>query len=244
MTRKPSQLSREELKGALEEQLALLSSSCEAFDKGDTLQAKHIAVHLRILWHTTGRSRGLVDQLGIPKSVIDTAYDVPAVFRYNGSPAPVSQERRLFAMGARGFVPIFDTGPAGSRPVSFETWWEGTALSDGEGHQFTRKDLVLAVANKDGGAHVDPELDSAYYSLTREGNTNVAFLVPTGVPNQFRKATMPSPVAVALRQVGHETLRTLRQGYSYDGSCHYSGGAVCWISAHITPSDEKPTADG
>jgi len=143
-----------------------------------------------------------------------------------------------FAVGGGRFVPLFDSGPTGVTRAPFTQWWEGAVLSDGQGHAFTRKDLVLAVANKDGGAHVDPKLDSSYYSLTREGSFGLASLAPTNIPNQFRKVETPSPVAVTLRQIGHETLKTLRDGYSYDGSDFYPGGSICWFQATITPSAE------
>jgi len=230
-------LSREELEDALQEQITLLRSSCESFDRGVLLEAKRIALHLRILWHNTQKSTGLVALLDLVKEVVDTAFIVPPTFVYSGSPQSPSDERRLFAIGgSRAYAPLFDHGPAGVSKTSFTEWWEGAVMSDGEGHKFTRKDLVLQVANTDGGAHVDPTLDSAYYSLTRKGTFGIIRVAPTDDPKVFRKVATPSPVAVTLRQIGHETLKSLCPGYNYDGRCYYPGGALCWMSALITPS--------
>jgi hypothetical protein len=232
-------LSRQELEKALQEQLELLRKSCENFDRGDLLEAKRIAVHLRILWHNTKKSTGLASQLNLANEVVDTAFVVPPTFVYSGSPEPPSDERRLFAIGgSRAYAPLFDHGPAGVSKSPFAQWWEGAVISDGEGHKFTRKDLVLAVANTDGGAHVDPKLDSAYYSLTRKGTFGIIRVAPTDDPKVFRKVETPSPVAVTLRQIGHETLKTLCPGYNYDGRSFYPGGALCWMQATITPIDD------
>lgn len=217
----------------------MLRKSCEGFDRGDLFEAKRIAIHLRILWYNTPQSFGLVSQLNLANEVIDTAFVVPPTFVNSASPEPPSDERRLFAVGgSRAYAPLFDHGPAGVFKSSFTQWWEGTVISDGEGNKFTRKDLVLAVANTDGGAHVDPKLDSAYYALTRKGTFGFIRVVQTDDPKVFRKVETPSPVAVTLRQIGHETLKSLCPGYNYDGRRFYPGGAICWMQAVITPSAE------
>jgi len=232
-------LSQHEIGEALREQLEMLGRSCEGFDRGDLFEAKRIAVSLRILWYNTERSSGLASQLNLANYVIDTAFVVPSTFVNSASPEPPSDERRLFAIGgSRAYAPIFDHGPAGVFKSPFTRWWEGTVISDGEGNKFTRKDLVLAVADTDGGAHVDPRLDSAYYALTRKETFGIIRVVQTDDPKVFRKVSTPSPVGVTLRQIGHETLKSLCPGYIYDGSCFYHGGAVCWIQAVITPSAE------
>jgi hypothetical protein len=38
---------------------------------------------------------------------------------------------------------------------------------DDKKNKFTRRDIVTYVANQDGGAHVDPELDESYATLTK-----------------------------------------------------------------------------
>jgi len=43
--------------------------------------------------------------------------------------------------------------------------------------QYTRKDVVLAAANKDGGAHVDPTLEEFYKHLVAEGEGAVGMIV-------------------------------------------------------------------
>jgi hypothetical protein len=239
--KKRTRLSTEELCEALKEQLEMLSKSCKDFDHGDVFESKRIAVHLRTLWHNSGQSKGLVSQLNLAKEVIDTAFLVPPTFITAGLPHPPSSERRLFAIGgSRAYAPLFDHGPAGIYKTQFNQWWEGNVLSDGEGHKFTRKDMVLAVANTDGGAHVDPTLDSEYYALTRKETFGIIRVVPTEDPKVFKRIATPSPTAVTLRQIGHETLKSLYPGYNYDGRVFYPGGALFSMSAVITPSTNEP----
>ena len=67
------------------------------------------------------------------------------------------------------FVPRVLGPPDRAAPtsVSFTRWWEEVVIRDRTGQVFSRKDLVLALANKEGGAHVDPLLDDRYAGLVR-----------------------------------------------------------------------------
>lgn len=50
--------------------------------------------------------------------------------------------------------------------MNFDDWWNEIIFDDRE-NKFTRKDIVTFVANQDGGAHVDPELNESYAKLTK-----------------------------------------------------------------------------
>jgi hypothetical protein len=235
-------LKQKELQEQLAIQLKLLRKSCENFDHGDELEALHISVSLRLLWHNKGKQKGLVSQLNLVNEVLDTAFLVPPTFITEGIPEPPSDEYRLFAIGgSRAYKPLFDNGPAGIFKTPFEQWWKGNVLSDIEKHKFTREDLVLEVAETDGGAHVDPALTPSYYALTRKETFGWIRAVETKDPKVFERIKTPSPVYVILRQIGHETLRTLCHWYKYDGSLFYPGGALNYISATITPSPNDKT---
>jgi hypothetical protein len=234
------QLSHQELTKSLREQLNMLSKSCREFDHGDVLESKRIAVHLRTLWPHTKRSKGLLSQLNLVQEAFDSSFKVPPTFITSGLSSPPSNERRLFAVGGgRNYVPLFDFGPSGIHKIPFNTWWEGHVISDGEGHIFTRRDIVLSVADTDGGAHVDSSLDPDYYALTRKGTFGIIRVVPTEDPKVFKKIETPSPVAVTLRQIGHETLKTLIPGYAYDGRIFYPGPSICYMSAVIVPKSDS-----
>lgn len=46
--------------------------------------------------------------------------------------------------------------------------WQKPLVETNEGKIFSRKDLVLIMANQDGGAYVDPEIDADYDELKVE----------------------------------------------------------------------------
>jgi hypothetical protein len=61
------------------------------------------------------------------------------------------------SQGSRRFAPL-DNVPWGERWLQFPHWWNEVIFVDGARAELTRRDLVLAVANQDGGAHVVPTL--------------------------------------------------------------------------------------
>jgi hypothetical protein len=69
----------------------------------------------------------------------------------------------------------------------------------------TRRSLALAVANQDGGAHVDAKLDSDYVTI-KSG----AGLVMTFQPAAGNSVEIPleSHSAATLRQIGFEVLHS------------------------------------
>src|SRR5688572_21670861 len=98
--------SRDELKLMLTEQVELLMLACEAFDKGTNPAAKHIAVSLRVLLHEAGRSRSLLQQLGLRESPMNYAPQCRLVVSF------------VPAAGSAKYIPNIDP-PQPSRKVTF-----------------------------------------------------------------------------------------------------------------------------
>src|SRR3954453_8408028 len=73
--------SKDELVQHLDEQLGFLRSSAQAYDAGDTAEAKRLAVAVRILLHDTNSSHSLLGLLGVKDSLrfVDTAGELPAL---------------------------------------------------------------------------------------------------------------------------------------------------------------------
>ena len=65
-----------------------------------------------------------------------------------------------------GKASINDYIPAG-------LWWEEPVIKLHEHGNLTRKQIVLAAANTDGGAHVDKKLTAYYKRLASEGGLGV-----------------------------------------------------------------------
>ena len=87
---------------------------------------------------------------------------------------------QLGVSGAR-LIPKLDQGPPGNEKwVDFHTWWNEPVIRDDHGHLFSRRDIVLVVANQDGGGHVDPEIDEAYHRLANENSIGFIQVGPEG----------------------------------------------------------------
>lgn len=193
-----------DLERELVDQLALLRNACSTYDKGLEAIGRHIALSLRVLLHQHGQSRALLDQLGLRQGkFFDSAGPV-----HKGNLLPECTLVLMRAVSSGGaYVPLIDGGvggPHATMHIPFVDWWNATVCRDDRGRTFCRRDLVLLVANTDGGAHVDPELDEAYLSLSRENALGWTFC--TG---NVTSAFTGRPELACMRQIAHEVLLTL-----------------------------------
>lgn len=198
------QQSEEELKAHLEEQISFLRASADAYDSGFEGEAKRIAVAIRVLMHDTRNSTSLLGQLGLKSSqFLDTSLPT--------SPGNMTSHSGLIvtAMGSGGakYYAFLDDGIEQPTLRDFDEWWNAPVFIESQKRNVSRKELVLAVANQDGGAHVDPALDRKYADLSRGNSLGWNF------SDGSREEAMGGPEKAALRQVCHEVLKTLLAGY-------------------------------
>jgi hypothetical protein len=71
------------------------------------------------------------------------------------------------------YVPFLDDVSRPTRTVPFDDWWTAPVFVDGKRRRFSRRDLVLTAADQDGGAHVDPALNSHYQALSKKNAMGV-----------------------------------------------------------------------
>ena len=91
---------------------------------------------------------------------------------------------------------------------SFDDWLGSLVIKDCIGNTFTRRSIVLALANQDGGAHVDPALRDNYADLTRHNSLNGQLVQPDGTHEPIEMAAHAT-----MRQITHELLVTLVRDY-------------------------------
>lgn len=193
---------RADIVNELKEQIELLIHACEAFDNGLQPIGKHIALSLRKLLHHHRQSKALLEQLGLrSKRHLDTAGDL--------NPRNLLTENPLCVMriGANNqYLPTCAVGgsPIPARWLPFEKWWNNKVIRDEKGRFFNRRELVLHVADTDGGAHVDPELDEQYMDLSR--NNSLGWIIGDGEAGK----PFPPPIMACIRQIAHEVLETLK----------------------------------
>jgi SEC-C motif len=192
----------------LREQVYFLDQGNAGYDRGVDAEAKAIAVRLRILFHSTSSSHALVDQVGIrdEMEMYDTAEPLSPQGESTGYSAlalmPLSRRG-----GVRGYVPRLDTNrDAAFGFVGVEDWWQRPVIVDPAGQTLTRESLVLAMANQDGGAHVDPNINEVYACL-RDSGVGLELRQPG---KEYAPAT---PIYASVRQCSHETLVSLAHSF-------------------------------
>lgn len=184
----------------LEEQRDWLVASAARFDSGVASEAKRMALTLRVLLHDTARSRALLSQLGW----LD-------VLQFADSADVEINERTVVAIqlasvgwGSNGFTYVANLGPISERRP-FAEWWTRTVVKTPAGSSFSRRALVLALANQDGGGHVDPKLSADYSGLSRDNAIGWELLPPSGQVSDLEG----TPVPVQVRKIAYEVALTL-----------------------------------
>lgn len=201
---------RDELENHLKEQLAFLRASASSYDAGFKGEAKRLAVVARVLLHDTANSKSLLGQLAL-KAIpfCDTSYDFDPD-KYFHSFHGLAMMRVGTATGGE-FIPRCAAPPKPPpweplKWVRFEQWWGRVVIVDAQANQFTREGLVLALSNKEGGAHVDPQLDPAWAALTRQSSMALAWGI-AGKGGDFTGVEVAS-----MRQIAHELIASLEKG--------------------------------
>lgn len=105
--------------------------------------------------------------------------------------------------------------------VNFDEYWNRVIFVDQKKNTFTRKEIILAVANQDGGAHVAPEIDEKYKQLAKENSLGLEVSSDGKIWND----TQGSELA-AVRQIGHEILRTFHPNYPHKKSVTSGNGYI------------------
>ncbi len=204
MSKKRQRRSKEDLKKELKDQLDLLLHACSSFDNGLQAIGKHIALSLRVLLYQHGKSQALLLQLGlVDMKFLDTAGDL--------NPRNLLTECNLCSMKVEttgaSFIPkcLSHGSPTAARWISFADWWNKPVIKDKNNKKFNRRELILNVADTDGGAHVDPELDEAYMFLSRENSLGWIFT------SGNIKMPLDGPELQCVRQIAYEVIESLKK---------------------------------
>lgn len=210
-----------ELEEHLRQQVAFLRRSAATYDQGATEEAFRLAATVRLLCHDTASSKSLLGQLGLlPNRLrfVNTALRLPTLppggFVISAGLCTVRVD---FDTATGTPTPLLDDlDPDRINPAQvFEQWWSTRFLTNesplrGERRAFThsRRSVVLGMANKDGGAHVDPELPDDYRALVE--HDGVVGWVINGQPYSIRQRAF---LTAWMRQIAHEVQRTLERDF-------------------------------
>lgn len=191
----PSEI--DQMRGQLQRQLGFLQRSCEAFDAGQSDEGLRIAVSLRVLFHDTQSSTSLLTHLGIKNTArVLTTFEPGYEKNEKTGMIKIAIPFWINSSGVRT-PPLADTTRRDF--IHAITWWEEIvmALSD----KFSRKDIILAAANQDGGAHVDANPSDKTNAL-REGVGTYTRVHP----GEIKKIVLTNHHLHLLRQFAYEVL--------------------------------------
>lgn len=200
-------LTHEDFMKHLSDQIYFLKRSSENYDQGYTVESKSLASHMRTLVHDTNSSTSLLIHLRVKLKMKFFNTAIPE------TPFGLCGITTTTAGGGETFYnpPLDNLSEIRLRNpwVPFKVWWEDMkVLSDGK-NRFSRKDLVLALANKDGGSHVDDKLPKAYTELTRLNSLNVYH-------QEEQSGELVNVIGVemaSIRQVAFELLASLEKQF-------------------------------
>ncbi|WP_207360207.1 hypothetical protein [Mycolicibacterium sp. S2-37] len=201
----------------LYEQLGFLDASSQLFDTGKPAEAKRIATTLRVLFHHKSRAQALMYQLGLHDGLgwLDTAGRVEPTNLLSQSNLTVVKMTTGPNADAQFVAPLsnYYSGPspfASERQrgmlIPFEQWWTNAVIRDEDRTEFSRRDLVLAVADQDGGAHIDPEASEAHTRLADSNSMGWLFDDGRGAGD---RPLSSNPVFASLRQVSYEVMESI-----------------------------------
>ena len=205
--------SKEDFLARLREQAEFLLTSARGFYAGSFAESVRIATTLRVLLHESSQSKSLIQRVrpnGLDLPIVDHVGEMPP-----------GEEVFSFSVGIRvdpgtAVFPSVDLESAHYTRRSIGAWWNRRVFSFwSSGKQtlstwmvYTRKQVVLILANKEGGAHVDPTIDPAYVKLL------------TDQPLDFEcggvRIETPDLARFLTAQSGVEMLESLKQNFFPD----------------------------
>ena len=164
-------------------QKGFLDASILAYDGGVETESLRMAVAVRVLVHHTKNSHALLAQLSdlnalaLPNT--GKAFGPDKEVLPNGkilvhAGVKFRLARIRMSQGAVKFIPKLDE-IADAPMVGFSEWWGTPVLRqrgpriEAPSRELSRKDVVLGLANMEGGAHVDPNPRFKWWMATRSG---------------------------------------------------------------------------
>jgi len=112
---------------------------------------------------------------------------------------------RMDIEGGR-YIPTLGEGPTfETTPLLPLNRWLSCPVGKRGTKQWSRQDLITWVANRDGGAHLDPQLDLEHYRLSRENGIGWFFSVNDSEP----EALEGDFVLASIRQIAYEVDKTV-----------------------------------
>jgi len=211
-----SSLIENDLNVKFDEYIELLSELCNAFDAMETdVFALPISTVIRVLVHDTVNSHSLLGQLNrknIQFLSTDTISDTAPI--HLGLVRCINIGVHDGKGGEARYWPHCDAryfpDKSAKKKLSFTDWWSEEKILMSGSCSLTRKDLVLAVANKDGGAHFDKRVEQKYDEFRHSWSGGTSLV---GTQSRQSRGYDNIPTRPSIRQIAHELKQTIQEHY-------------------------------
>jgi hypothetical protein len=198
------------LQARFDEQIILIKTLCDCYDTGNDVVALSIATAIRVMVHDTNKSTSLLHHLGKKGSqFLSTNFLAPHETVHLGLVRRINVGVKDGVGGDARYWPLCDEryfpAPTQQSHLPFTDWWMEPVFQN-RNSALTRKDIVLFVANKDGGAHVDHEVEQHYddFRKTYSGGSTLV-----GTKSGMKRGYDNVPTYPAVRQIAYELLRSI-----------------------------------
>src|SRR6266576_332435 len=148
-------------KNLLRAQYARLKDALDGFYSGKEVQALNVAITLRVLVHETSNGKSLLSRL-------DTNYWDLTIQHRPLNPKAVFDLSVSLQIGGDGTKRIVRSnfGSPSYQLVPLRQWWNDDYQPLGR-TRLSKRAIVLNVADKDGGAHVDSKVPDSHATLSQ-----------------------------------------------------------------------------
>lgn len=203
------------------EQMKLLSKSCKEYNNGDESEIKRISVSLRNLLKDKNRDISALSHLNKKKSlrywdsstknegmsnfIIDSMVNstVWVLDIYMG--LVIKRITGIDGVYKYHFKPLlYQPNWQRNDTLDFNGWYEQIIYHDPAGSSLTREDLILSIAEQDGGNHFDLKVNNKYYQFKQKDSLK---LFVNGENVIFEN----NPAFTSLRQIAHEFSETINR---------------------------------
>lgn len=201
-------LSNEDLKEQLNNQIKLLNKNINDYDSGFNESAITISTICRIILHDTNNSKSLLTNLNIKKD-LKFVTGINSYMPSNMVPFSKNVGIKNTIKKDTSQLTYYSITPKYKQifntiSVDFDLWWNEIILRDSDHNLYTRKQIVLFVANKYGGAHIDNKIPDYFYNLEKNNKMGWKAII-----NNKTYPAENSPLFPLLRTIGFDLLLSL-----------------------------------
>ncbi len=194
-------------------QVDLLNLSCANFDSGQEIAGYQLATTIRVLVHDTNTSTSALKHIEKKNiTFLDTSHKERPNSTYLGLlysyAEGVGNGSDGIVLYKPNYTNVYNPNYKSEESwVSFDDWWNKIIFRNINGTSLTRRELILKIANKEGGAHIDESVDNKYELFSKHYSGGIRITDRnTGAIRIFDNI----PVLPAARQIAFELLKSFQ----------------------------------